>query len=389
MCDRTNTIVFAFDKASPKVSAYHIHEWLYDTVNIREDDIRVIQIDGPLRHVYVKFTTMEKMSTVLNKNNGGIRFTHDTGDISTVTVEMAGMGIKRIRMTALPPEITEPQIKNVLTQYGDIKQIHEETWSQNYRFQVKSGVRIVHMCLKKHIPSHLKISGHRALISYDGQPSTCFRCGDQDHQHSDCPKRLTQGTNKTTDNTNTWANIVKQNPVTTTSSQNKPGISTNKEPLSNLNADTETIPTQKPQDNPHPTTSGQNKPEMLNTHKINKAEDPELHDEEKQTPTTNDDDDNIKSTPTTQINVAPPLQWSDLIDEQEVDTTLYEKNKKKREQGNDSQKHSVDNEDRVPTLDMTVPNQPKWTPSPQRTKKLKIDKDVTTQRKSGRYQNKN
>jgi len=127
-----------------------------------------------------------------------------------------------------------------------------------------------------------------------------------------------------------------QSPVTTTSSQNKPGISTNKEPLSNLNADTETILTQKLQDDPQQTTSGQNKPEVVNTHKINKAEDPELHEEGKQTPTTNDNDDNIKSTTTTQINVAPPLQWSDLIDEQEVDTILYEKNRKKREQGNDS-----------------------------------------------------
>ena len=57
MCERQNTVVFSFDTRSPRVKAYQIHEWLHGTALIREQDVRVIQIDGPLRNVYVKFVS--------------------------------------------------------------------------------------------------------------------------------------------------------------------------------------------------------------------------------------------------------------------------------------------------------------------------------------------
>jgi len=65
MCERQNTIVFSFDIRSPRVNAFQIHEWLHDKVVIRENDIRVIQIDGPLRKVYVKFVNAEHMMRIM------------------------------------------------------------------------------------------------------------------------------------------------------------------------------------------------------------------------------------------------------------------------------------------------------------------------------------
>jgi len=126
MCERKNTVVFSFDIRSPRANAYQIHEWLYDTALICEDDVHVIQIDGPLRKVYVKFVSSDKMMNTLKQINDDLSFRHESSDISRVKVETAGVRIRRIRVSTLPPEITEPQIKNVLSTYGDIKQIQDE-----------------------------------------------------------------------------------------------------------------------------------------------------------------------------------------------------------------------------------------------------------------------
>jgi hypothetical protein len=42
------------------------------------------------------------------------------------------------------------------------------------------------MALKKHIPSYIVIAGYRALISYDGQPQTCYGCSDTEHMYNVC-----------------------------------------------------------------------------------------------------------------------------------------------------------------------------------------------------------
>jgi len=51
MSDRQNILVFSFDIRSSRINAFQIHERLDETVHIKEDEVRVIQIDGPLRKV--------------------------------------------------------------------------------------------------------------------------------------------------------------------------------------------------------------------------------------------------------------------------------------------------------------------------------------------------
>jgi len=102
MCDRQNTLVCSFDLRRPRINAFQIHECLFDTVRLTEDDARVIQIDGPQRKVYVKFVNPEDVMGVLQPIQGDLYFNHDNGEVSKVTIEIAGVGTRRVRVSTPP-----------------------------------------------------------------------------------------------------------------------------------------------------------------------------------------------------------------------------------------------------------------------------------------------
>jgi hypothetical protein len=186
MTERRNTIVCIFDQSSPKITAFHIHEWIHETLQLVEDEVRMIQIDGTSRRVYIKFVTEMHMRRVLSKTNGVQDFKHDNGEISQVRVEIAGMGMRTIRIANLSPEVQDNVIRNALGTYGDITEIKEELWTHRYRYKVSNGIRLVNMNLKQHIPSHMQVADHRVLISYDGQPATCCGYNATGHQYMHC-----------------------------------------------------------------------------------------------------------------------------------------------------------------------------------------------------------
>ena len=68
-------------------------------------------------------------------------------------------------------------LKTALTPFGQIIDVQKENWARTYRYAVDNGIRQVAMVLTKHVPSHLIIAEQRVLISYDGQPTTCYGCG--------------------------------------------------------------------------------------------------------------------------------------------------------------------------------------------------------------------
>ena len=64
----------------------------------------MIQIDGVKRHVYIKFTEEQSMDKILQATGGQKEYKHETGEITQVTIEIAGLGFKKIRIANLPPE---------------------------------------------------------------------------------------------------------------------------------------------------------------------------------------------------------------------------------------------------------------------------------------------
>jgi hypothetical protein len=61
MTEREQTIVCAFDQRSPRVSAFDIHEWIYEIVHLQEYEVVMVQIDGLRRHVYINFREPQRM----------------------------------------------------------------------------------------------------------------------------------------------------------------------------------------------------------------------------------------------------------------------------------------------------------------------------------------
>jgi hypothetical protein len=126
MTDRQNTIVCCFDLRSPRIIAFHIHEWIHMALRLAEEDVQMIQIDGPRRRVYIKFISNMRMQEVLLETRGGLEYKHDNGELSQVRIEKAGMGLKKVRIANLPPEIPDRMVRDTLAQYGEVRAITEE-----------------------------------------------------------------------------------------------------------------------------------------------------------------------------------------------------------------------------------------------------------------------
>jgi len=93
------------------------------------------------RRVYIKFVSAEIMQSILQNIQTQQEYRHDNCEISIVKVELAGMGVRRVRVAGLPPEVNEPVLRDAMSKCGDIKDIQEEQLPINidtrYRMESK------------------------------------------------------------------------------------------------------------------------------------------------------------------------------------------------------------------------------------------------------------
>jgi hypothetical protein len=143
----------------------------------------MIQIDGIKRQVFIELVDIESVHALLRDTSGRAEYKYPNGELSFVNIDLAGMGTKRVRVAGLPPETTNETLQASLASYGKVLNIQAETWSKVYRYPLPNGVRQVTMQLARHLPSYLTIAEQRLLISYEGQPTTCFGCGDVGHMY--------------------------------------------------------------------------------------------------------------------------------------------------------------------------------------------------------------
>ena len=86
---------------------YEMHECIHDQLQLSEQSLTAIQIHGTERHVFLKFVDDIYIQNILQCTNGSAEYRHVTGEMLTVRVEAAGIGMRCILITNLPPEVTK------------------------------------------------------------------------------------------------------------------------------------------------------------------------------------------------------------------------------------------------------------------------------------------
>ena len=116
------------------------------------------------------------------------------------------MGMRKVRIANLPPEVPDVVIRTVLSSYGEVKDVLSETWCRSYRYPVANSIRIATITLDKNIPSHITMVGNRVLVSYEGQPMTCYGCNGTGHLYHACLMRRRTEEKAPTAHATSWAN---------------------------------------------------------------------------------------------------------------------------------------------------------------------------------------
>jgi hypothetical protein len=74
------------------MSACDVHDWICEVLRLPEDEVRMIQIDGTKREVFIKLADQPAVVNLLQAITGQAECKHHNGEITQVVISVAGMG---------------------------------------------------------------------------------------------------------------------------------------------------------------------------------------------------------------------------------------------------------------------------------------------------------
>ena len=74
---------------------------------------------------------------------GQVEYKYPTGELFIVDLAMAGMCSKCIRVSNLPPEVSNYTLRALLAPFGKILDIQADMWSKAYRYSVSNSIRFI------------------------------------------------------------------------------------------------------------------------------------------------------------------------------------------------------------------------------------------------------
>lgn len=195
MALRINTVrcQFSHEITTEKPTVKEVLNWVFNdlTKYINELENDLIGIQNEPDGFFMKFNNQEICDEIINKLNGEGKIKKEDNSIYKISIQLASIGVRMVRILRLPFELSNTEIKNSISKFGQVLSIEDEYWSTNYTphaKKYKNGNRVVKCNLNSHLPSFLYINGFRAMIQYDGQPKTCSYCGSNEHLIAQCTK---------------------------------------------------------------------------------------------------------------------------------------------------------------------------------------------------------
>jgi hypothetical protein len=84
MSERRKTVVCAFDPAGPRMTACDVHDWIFEVLQLPEDEVRMVQIDGTKRQAFIKLAEQQSVINLIHATVGQAECKHHIGEITQV-----------------------------------------------------------------------------------------------------------------------------------------------------------------------------------------------------------------------------------------------------------------------------------------------------------------
>ncbi|KAJ4432701.1 hypothetical protein ANN_21332 [Periplaneta americana] len=131
-----NTIKAVFNKDQQRPTAYEIHQWLEESINVREDELDTLQLVSKQNAVYIKFNNQLSYEKHLQLHTGTSTIQLMNGATTTVNITAGEFDTTTVRILNVPPEVSNDRIMHVLQTYGKVQEIINEKWSKNIDFRL-------------------------------------------------------------------------------------------------------------------------------------------------------------------------------------------------------------------------------------------------------------
>lgn len=149
------------------------------------------------RCICIKFMNERAMKDALMQNPENHVFQYSSGETVEIKMSVAGGCSKYIRIFDLPPEVPDQEIANVLGRFGVVRRMVREKFPPQLELDLTTGVRGVHIEIKKEIPATLFFLNRRGRIYYEGVKHKCFLCKEEGHLKAECPRNVSNIKRKT------------------------------------------------------------------------------------------------------------------------------------------------------------------------------------------------
>jgi hypothetical protein len=189
MEQRKNTVKVQLQGYCEKPLDLEVIGWMVRDLELKAEDIYgVAQNPSNDGVIFIKTFTEDMMYEIIRKYNGTM-FKYSNGSAVRVEMTVATENSRYVRIFGLPFEADDQYIHGFFGQFGTVKRVVREKFPSHCNFDSYSGVRGVHIDLRKDVPPFLYMKGYRVKIHYYGMKEKCHICGSPDHMKNECPKK--------------------------------------------------------------------------------------------------------------------------------------------------------------------------------------------------------